>query len=74
MPPSAKTPTVWVAVVISPSSAACHGVPRDPTRYAPTIDLPWPGESACAAPQNTASPSEASATSRLRSSRPTSAA
>ena len=62
--PSANTPTVWVAVTIKPSSAACHGVPRCPTRYAVTIDLPWPGESACAAPQKSAAASEARMTSR----------
>src|ERR671926_51626 len=49
--PSAKTPTVCVAVTIRPRSAAWRGVPRWPTRYAVTIVFPCPGESACAAPQ-----------------------
>ena len=38
------------------------------------IVLPWPGESACAAPQKSAAASEARITSRLRCERPTSEA
>src|SRR3954453_21344656 len=72
--PSVKTPTVCVAVTISPSSAACHGVPRRPTRYAVTIDFPYPGESACAAPQNSAAASDARTTQKPSCSRPTSCA
>ena len=45
--PRANTPTVWVTVTVRPRMAACCGVPRVPTRYAATIDLPWPGLSAC---------------------------
>ena len=66
--PSAKTPMVWVTVTVRPSSTACRGVPRVPTRYAATIVLPWPGLSACAAPQNIASSSASATTPALRSS------
>ena len=72
--PSPKTPIVCVTVTIRPRSAACHGVPRWPTRYAVTIVFPCPGESACAAPQKSATPSEARITSSDRCERPTSCA
>ena len=68
--PSVKTPIVWVAVTIRPSSTACHGVPRRPTRYAVTTALPCPGESACAAPQKSAAASAASTTQKPSLSRP----
>ena len=38
--PRAKTPMVCVMVTVKPRKAACRGVPREPTRYAPTIALP----------------------------------
>src|SRR5918911_1399219 len=63
--PSAKTPIVCVTVTIAPRVAASRGVPRRPIRYAVTIVLPWPGESACAAPQKSAAASEAMTTSTL---------
>ena len=59
--PSANTPAVWVTVTVAPSATACRGVPRVPTRYAATIALPWPGDSACSAPHpNAASRSRTS--------------
>ena len=51
MKPSANTPAVCVTVTIPPSATASRGRPRVPTRYAATIALPWPGESAWIAPQ-----------------------
>src|ERR1700677_285211 len=50
MAPRAKTPAVCEAVTMSPSRKAWRAVPREPTRYAATIVLPWPGSSACRAP------------------------
>src|SRR4030095_2168890 len=38
--PNANTPRVWVMVVVRPRYIACFMVPREPTRYAPTIVLP----------------------------------
>ncbi len=58
--PSANTPAVCVTVTIAPSTTACRGLPRVPTRYAATIALPWPGESACTAPQPKAATSSRS--------------
>ena len=52
--PSANTPAVWVTVTMPPRYAAWRTVPRWPMRYAATIDLPWPGPSAWAAPQKSA--------------------
>src|SRR6478672_7682717 len=52
--PSAKTPIVCVIVTVPPSRNACRAVPFEPTRYAVMIDFPWPGLSACAAPQKNA--------------------
>lgn len=54
--PKRKTLMVCVNVTIAPRNAACFRVPRDPTRYAATIVLPWPGVSACAAPRTNAMP------------------
>ncbi len=51
MAPRANTPAVCVTVTIAPSANACRGRPRVPTRYAATIALPCPGDSACTAPQ-----------------------
>ena len=42
--PKAKTPSVCVMVTVNPKNAACLTVPREPTRYAPTIVLPCPGD------------------------------
>ena len=42
---------------MSPSSTACQAVPREPTRYAATMVLPWPGSSACSAPSPAATTS-----------------
>ena len=60
--PSAKTPIVWVTVTVAPSPNACRAVPRVPIRYAATIALPCPGESACSAPQPNAARSRSSRT------------
>src|SRR5262245_58892387 len=38
--PKANTPNVCVMVVVRPKYNACFIVPREPTRYAPTIVLP----------------------------------
>src|SRR4030095_8525523 len=41
---------------MSPRITACQAVPREPTRYAATTVLPWPGSGACRAPQGPATP------------------
>ena len=55
--PRRNTLMVCVNVTILPKITACFAVPLSPTRYAATIVFPWPGSSACSAPNQKASPS-----------------
>src|SRR4029453_13966700 len=58
-PQEIDTPAVGRAGTKSPRSGGCQAFPREPTRYAATTVLPWPGSSACRAPS-------AAATTRAR--------
>ena len=52
--PSPNTLAVCVHVTMLPKTIACRTVPREPTRYAATSVLPWPGCNACNAPNSNA--------------------
>src|SRR6185503_20391740 len=70
--PRATTPAVWVTVTVAPRNAAWRAVPRDPIRYAATMDLPCPGLSAWSAPHAIASISASAMNPGVRLRCPTS--
>src|SRR2546422_5085098 len=72
MPPRRYTPAVCDAVTMRPRISACRAVPREPTRYAATTVLPWPGSRAWKAPRAEATSNAMATTPRLASGVPTS--
>ena len=69
--PSTKTPPVWVAVTVAPTTKASRDDPCRPAMYAAITVLPCPGKSACDAPRIIASVTANRPTPSVRSRRPT---